>query len=286
MSDLSLSEPIRPHGPGWRAPARDLLLGAAWWAAFLLALEPGNLMRAAGAGVSLPLAGEALRILAASLLGAATAPVVLALVRRLPIEGPCWRGRAAIHAAGIAALVGAVIPLSCALAWISRASGGVGDTDVVVEFANNGLLVMFGLAGFSAVAHARHFRGRGPDRAVKAPAPAHLEQITVKARGGLVIVRMDEVDWIETQGNYQALHVGAATHLVREASTRLQARLDPARFVRTHRRLLVALDRVRAVTPLGGGDAEIRLADGTKLRLSRSFREAVQVRLEGGPSSS
>jgi two-component system LytT family response regulator len=96
------------------------------------------------------------------------------------------------------------------------------------------------------------------------------------------VVDLDAVDWIETQGNYQALHVGAATHLLRETSERLEARLDPARFVRIHRRAIVAVGRVRKMEPLANGDANVHLSNGAELRLSRRHRAALRSRMEGG----
>jgi len=281
MSDQTLHPSALGRGPVWRRLASELALGFGYWAAFLIALEPGNLIRAANAGHPLAPGAEVVRILAASLLGAATAPLVLAATRRFPIEGPTWRRRLALHAAGVAGLVVVVIPLSCVLASLSVAQRRIGGTDLVGQFAGNGLLLVFSVSGFCGLAHALQFRGRSGGRAASAAGPSYLAQVPVKARGGVVLVGLDQVDWIETQGNYLALHVGAATHLIRETSARLEAGLDPDRFMRIHRRVLVAVDRVRELRPLGGGDAELRLADGTRLRLSRSFRERVQARLEG-----
>jgi hypothetical protein len=281
MSVLTLHPSALGRGPVWRRLASELALGFGYWAVFLIALEPGNLIRAANGGHPLALEAEAVRMLAASLLGAATAPLILAAARWLPIEGPGWRRRAAIHAAGVAGLVGVLIPLSCLLASLSVAQRRIGGTDLAGQFAGNGLLLVFSFSGFWGLAHALHFRGRSGGRAAPAAAPSYLAQVPVKARGGLVLVGLDQVDWIETQGNYLALHVGGATHLIRETSARLEAKLDPDRFQRIHRRVLVAVDRVRELRPIGGGDAELRLADGTRLRLSRSFRERVQARLEG-----
>jgi hypothetical protein len=256
-------------------------LGAAYWAAFLLALEPGNVLRAADLGHPLPIGPEAARIAGASLLGALSAPAVLVLARRFPVEGVRrWR-HGAVQAAGVAGLTVGLIVVSCLLAGLG---GFDGSTDVPGQLAENGPLVAFCLAGLVALAHAlRRHEGRKDRSASPLPARPYLTEIPVKARGGLVVVPLEDVDWIETQGNYLALHVGPAVHLIRETSARLEPRLDPERFARVHRRTLVALDRVRELRPLGGGDAELRLADGTRLRLSRSYRGPVQSRIQGEP---
>ena len=67
-------------------------------------------------------------------------------------------------------------------------------------------------------------------------------------------VRVEEVDWVEAQGNYVRLHASGASHLLREPLHRLEARLDPRRFVRVHRSAIVNLDRVREVQFLFRGE--------------------------------
>lgn len=323
MSDFALLAPAPSRRPAWRVLTGHLLLGAAWWTIFLLALEPGNLLRAAGTGHPLPFGPEALRITGASLLGAASAPAVLLLTRHFPFEGAGrWRN-AGTQAAGIAALTIILIVISCLLA----ASSGVGNADILRQLVENGPIVAFCLAGFFAVANALQPRRQdgsrnAPDarragkilrpvkptavlslasalqftgrRSVTAtredagappvPAGPYLAEIPVKTRGGLLLVSLDEVDWMETQGNYLAVHAGASVHLIRETSTRLEMQLDPDRFVRVHRQTLVALDRIRELRHLRGGDAELRLVDGTCLRLSRSYRAGIQSRLQGSTS--
>jgi two-component system LytT family response regulator len=108
-----------------------------------------------------------------------------------------------------------------------------------------------------------------------------LERFLVKHRGRSEFVRATDVDWIEADGNYVRLHVGAADHLVRGTIASCAERLDPRRFVRVHRRFIVNLDRVREVQPWFGGDQVILLHGGHKLRLSRSFRELFQSRMLG-----
>ncbi len=101
----------------------------------------------------------------------------------------------------------------------------------------------------------------------------HLDRIVVKSGGSLVFVKTAEIDWIEAEGNYVRLHVGAASHLVRDTIGRLEESLDPGRFLRVHRSTIVNLDRVREVHPLFHGEYRVVLDDGTKLRLSRGYRD-------------
>jgi two-component system LytT family response regulator len=105
------------------------------------------------------------------------------------------------------------------------------------------------------------------------------ERLAVRTNESTRILQMSEVDWFETYGNYVRVHVGRATYLIRSTATRLMDELDPHRFARIHRRYLVNLDRVVEIQPWFGGDAVVVLRDGTKLRLSRFYKEAFNARM-------
>ena len=124
--------------------------------------------------------------------------------------------------------------------------------------------------------------GRESDAAK--PTSAFFERVAVKSDGGTRILQIADVDWFETDGNYVRVHVGKNTYLIRSTANRLQEELDPARFARIHRRFLVNVDRVVGLEPWFGGDAVVLLRDGTKLRLSRNFREEFLGRMLGDHS--
>jgi len=105
------------------------------------------------------------------------------------------------------------------------------------------------------------------------------ERIVIKADGEIVCLRPNEIDWAESAGNYVCLHVGGATHILRETITALESRLGPRQFMRVHRSTLVNVDRIKTLKPSLYGDYSILLRDGTKLTLSRGFRENVLRRL-------
>ena len=118
--------------------------------------------------------------------------------------------------------------------------------------------------------------------ATDAAAPkVYLKTVKVKTRGRTLLLGVSDIDWVETQGNYLALHVGPTTHLVRETLAGFESRLDPMYFARIHRTTLVASDRVQEMAPLSNGDASILLRDGTQLRLSRKYRGGAASLLAG-----
>jgi len=101
-------------------------------------------------------------------------------------------------------------------------------------------------------------------------------RLVVKSGSVVRFLPVGDIDWIETRGNYLALRAGKTTHLIRETLTAFEAKLDPAAFVRIHRRVLVALDRVSEVAPAGNGDATVTLHDETQLRVSRNYRQRLR----------
>ncbi|MGD8868653.1 MAG: LytTR family DNA-binding domain-containing protein [Gemmatimonadales bacterium] len=111
------------------------------------------------------------------------------------------------------------------------------------------------------------------------PAGRYLQRIMLKTGGRVTFLRVEEIDWIEAEGDYVRLHAGGSRHLLRDTMKRLEGQLDPSRFVRTHRSTIVNLDRIKELHPLFHGDYLIVLKDGTELKLSRSRRRSLEDRL-------
>jgi len=107
----------------------------------------------------------------------------------------------------------------------------------------------------------------------------YLTRLMIKLASRVVLLKVDEIDWIEADGNYAKLHVGKKAHLLREKMHDLEAQLDPRRFVRIHRSIIVNLERIRELHPHFNGDYIVVLEDGRQLKLSRSRRENLEARL-------
>jgi two-component system LytT family response regulator len=111
------------------------------------------------------------------------------------------------------------------------------------------------------------------------PAPQRLERFVIKAGGRVFFVRADEIDWIEAAGNYVKLHVGSDAHLFRETMNALESQLDPDSFFRIHRSHIVNIERVKELQPWFNGEYVVFLRNGTRLTLSRGYREKLQDRI-------
>jgi len=111
---------------------------------------------------------------------------------------------------------------------------------------------------------------------------SYLTRLMIKASNRMVLLKVADIDFIEADGNYAKLHVGRKAHLLREKMHDLEGRLDPAKFVRIHRSVIVNLDRIKEMQPHFNGDYVVILEDGTQLRLSRTRREHLEDRLRIG----
>jgi two-component system, LytTR family, response regulator len=108
------------------------------------------------------------------------------------------------------------------------------------------------------------------------------DRLVVKSGGRLFFLRTDEIDWVEAAGNYVRLHVGPASHLLRETMNAIEGRLDPEKFFRIHRSRIVNMERIQELQPWLNGEYAVLLRTGTRLTLSRGYREKLQDRLGKG----
>jgi two-component system LytT family response regulator len=120
----------------------------------------------------------------------------------------------------------------------------------------------------------------GPRPPVPRPGTAqgsrYLERIAVEMHGQVKPIPVAQIDYISAAGPYAELHVGERRYVIREAMQTLEDRLDPNRFMRVHRSVIVRLDLVEALHRGGGGDYELQMKGGVRLRVSRSRREGLE----------
>ena len=102
---------------------------------------------------------------------------------------------------------------------------------------------------------------------------AYLTRLVVRDGERFLLLRAEEIDWVESAANYVRLHARGTSYLVRATMAELERRLDPSRFTRIHRSTIVNTDRIREIRPEWHGDFDVVLTTGKALRLSRSYRD-------------
>jgi two-component system LytT family response regulator len=109
--------------------------------------------------------------------------------------------------------------------------------------------------------------------------PKHTDRIITKTNGRIRILRAQDIDWIEAEGNYVRLHTGTESHLLRETMNGLEQKLDPKKFVRIHRSTMINIEQVKELQPWFRGDYVVILKNAKQLTLSRGYRERLETLL-------
>ncbi|WP_437683907.1 LytR/AlgR family response regulator transcription factor [Sorangium sp. So ce131] len=138
------------------------------------------------------------------------------------------------------------------------------------------LLQSYGDPAAAATARARGGGGSEPPAAAGADG-GYLRRLAIKDGCRVVFLSLDEIDWIEAADYYVQIHAGERSYLHRETMHSVEAKLDPARFVRIHRSAIVNRDRIKELRTQGRRETVVVLAGGAELKVARSHREKLSA---------
>ena len=153
------------------------------------------------------------------------------------------------------------------------------------------LLKPFSRARFDdALARARTIHAPAPGTPVAAaaafPAPAldalvarrttPLERLLIRDREQVHVIPIDQVECIEAQGDYLAIHVAGKCHLKPQRISEIEEQLDPMRFLRVHRSFIISLAHLQAIERPGPDRHAARLRSGKRVPISRSGYEKLR----------
>lgn len=99
-----------------------------------------------------------------------------------------------------------------------------------------------------------------------------LQRMAVEANEKIVLVKVEDIRWMQSSGNHIRLHVAKTSYLIRQSLANLQAMLDPGRFLRVHRNAIVNLDHVEEFHLPTNGNMFVKLNDGLCLPLRKASR--------------
>jgi uncharacterized protein YlzI (FlbEa/FlbD family) len=159
---------------------------------------------------------------------------------------------------------------------------------LVVEELHSNILVYFSVLGIkhavdyvlkpSAKTHEQVVNGT-PDNAGETGEPAAAEstrlarRFSIKENGRIELINTDEIDWIDSDGNYVRLHLNGKKYLLRETMKAMEHKLDPAEFVRIRRSAIVRIKQIKELHPVFNGEFEIVLRNNTKLVSTRRYKK-------------
>lgn len=113
----------------------------------------------------------------------------------------------------------------------------------------------------------------------ESPGRSYLDRLALKERGRVRLIDVSDIRWIAAAGVYVTIHTARDAYLHREVLGRLEARLDPHRFVRIHRSHIVNFGFVQELVQDAHGDYTVMLKDAEPLKVSRMYRQRLEERL-------
>jgi len=102
--------------------------------------------------------------------------------------------------------------------------------------------------------------------------PGYLDRLMIKSKDQVSVIPIQDIDWIESAGDYVFVHSSTQKHIFRETLTALELRLDPQKFIRIHRSTIVNVEKVKTLRLNEHSDFDVFLQNGVKLKLSRTYR--------------
>ena len=110
-------------------------------------------------------------------------------------------------------------------------------------------------------------------------APVRPDRLVVKSARATEFVKVGDIDWIESAGVHVILHALGREVFHRISLAELAAQLDPRRYVRVHRSLIVNIDSIARLEPLSHGEFDVVMRDGARRRVSRTYRPLLEQSL-------
>lgn len=284
------------------AERRSRLWVAAFWVAVFVITALANvatgLVDARRYEVALPawqLLTWELSSAAASLL---LLPPTLAACARWPLHTDTWRRRlpaylagsvlwSGLHVAGMVLLRKGVY----ALAGDHYSFDGLWDGWGYEYLKDARTFALLVITTQTAAWYGRRLQGEArlfdvPDEGPPLEPVDRPERFLVRKLGRDFLVAAADIEWLQAAGNYVNLHVRGHDYPLRSTLAGIEARLDPAVFVRIHRSYLVNLGRVVSIEPRDDGDATVHMDDGSTLPCSRRHLPALRgAAAEGRPAT-
>lgn len=106
--------------------------------------------------------------------------------------------------------------------------------------------------------------------------PEPEARLVIRAKGRVIFLNLDEIDWVEAAANYVRLNVGKESYFFRETISRIAERLNPNLFIRIHRSTIVNVRKIKELIPVNSGEYVVILKTGKELSCSRGYRAGLQ----------
>jgi DNA-binding LytR/AlgR family response regulator len=218
-------------------------------------------------GVQVPWTGLLKARLADWYICALFMPLLIWLARRFPVDRAHWARSLPLHVLASVPIALAKEALFVAVGnWFRP--GAFELADILAEDLSHEVIAVWALSG---LAHALAFHERFAQ-----PEKAPSGRIAVRTRSGHRLLSPEDIEWIESHGNYARLTTSEGRFLLRETIAALERRLGSS-FARIHRRIIVRVDRIARIEPRSHSEYWLHLASGERLGSSRTYARVVRA---------
>ena len=102
------------------------------------------------------------------------------------------------------------------------------------------------------------------------------DRLAVRSGDRILVLTLSDIDWVEASDNAARVYSGKESHLLRDSLAAIESKLPPETFLRINRSTLVNIERIKELQPLPDGEYAVVLRNGTRLTLTRAYRDRLQ----------
>lgn len=104
----------------------------------------------------------------------------------------------------------------------------------------------------------------------------YASQLPVKTGSRTERLPLADILYFNAEGSYVQVVTANKTFLITDPLYELQSILDPSKFARVHRSVIVQMNAVKSILSLQNGDHILILNNGKEIKSSRTFRETIK----------
>jgi hypothetical protein len=180
--------------------------------------------------------------------------------------------------------VGIMVAIKELIYWLMGSSYDFGDFwfEMFYEYRKDiwsFCMFLFAIKSYGFILSRLHGEANLISEGEEAPVYTNIDRLLVKKLGREFIIKVEDVQWLESSGNYVNLHINERIYPLRATLGNLSEQLVEKGFCRIHRSHAIRLDAIESITPLSSGDSEVKLETGKVLNLSRRYKETFKSRL-------
>lgn len=103
----------------------------------------------------------------------------------------------------------------------------------------------------------------------------YLEKIVIKSSDKIYFVQTSEIEWLEASGNYIKIFANDASHITRDTMNSMESKLNPKKFLRIHRSVIVNVNYIKEFKPWFNGEYEVYMKNKTKFTSGRTYKKNI-----------